>query len=893
MQWFSRLSSFLHNLLRRGPRERELDTELDSYIEEQAARNAAGGMGWAEALRQARLEAGGVQQLKEQVLAARAGFWLQTFWQDVRYTAHRMRQRPGLTLACVLTFAVGIGANTAIVSMVNALVLRPMHAYQPDRLTFFVARLGSGWDNGFSVPDFLDIRKQSRDAFADVAGIQQFQREGLSFEGRAQTMWVDYVSTNFFSLMGVNPALGSFFAANGRINADQPALVLSYSFWKTQFGADPEIIGKTAFVDGQAVTIIGVAEEGFHGAAGLINTQGFLPLGIADRLRHGTNARRLDDREYQRLLVIGRLQNGISREKANSVLAVIARRLASEYPSSHKGLAIRAVALGIGFTNSTGENPMPLVSALFLTLAGIVLLLAAGNVMNLLLVQAAARTRETALRSALGAARARLIRQSLTETALMVCLGSIAGMAMGVAAAHLLGAMRLLGEFPIVLDFSMDWRVFTSALLMAIAVAVTAGLTPAWRASRVNAIEVLREGGRQASPRRQRLHTFLVISQVTGSLTLLIVAGLFVRSLRNVERRDLGFDPRQVMDFSLDPHGAGYDQNRGREFYAQLENRIQSLPGVETAALALAAPLDAETNGAELEVDGEKLDEGHRPQADYDSVSPEFLKTLRIQLLRGREFSDADTEIAPRVAIVNEVMAQRLWPGQDPIGRQFKRLDDPGHVMNVIGVVRNAQMENVLELPGPFFFMPLAQNYVSQQTLIVRASGAPAGITQPIIQLIRQIDSAVPVYNVAPMSQNLDGIDGFLLFRLGAGLASALGLLGFMLAVIGVYGVTSYSAAQRSREIAIRIALGAQPVQVIFATIRQALLIVISGVIAGIFAAIAIAKLVGSFLVSVSPFDPVTYVGVSALLAAIALLASFLPALRASRVDPGLVLRQE
>jgi predicted permease len=885
------MSSLLRNLFRRRNAEQEIEAELNSYLEEQAGRNRDRGMEPSEALRQARIETDGVQQLKEKVLAVRAGFWLQTFWQDVRYGARSIAHRPGMTLACVLTFAVGIGANTAIFSMVNGLVLRPVHAHRPDRLTFFVARLGSSWGNGFSVPDFLDIREQSRDAFSDIAGIQQVQREGLNFQGHSQTFWVDYVSTNFFSLMGVRPELGTFFAVTGKLNSDQPALVLSYSFWKNQFSGDPDIVGKTMLINGQPVTVIGVAEEGFHGAANLIDTQAFLPLGMAEHLQKDINSRRLQDRDHQRLLLVARLGDGVDLRKANSVLAVVSDRLAAQYPDSHKGLVIRATKLGI--TNSTGENPMPAISALFLTLAGLVLLLAGTNVMNLLLVQAAVRSREMALRSALGAARVRLMRQVMTETSVMVLLGSLAGIAMGAAAAHALTAMPLLGDFPILFDFSMDWRVFTYALLMAAAVAITAGLTPAWRASSVDPLDVLREGGRLAGSRRQRLRTVLVILQISGSLTLLIVAGLFVRSLRNVERRDLGFDAFHQMDFSLDPHGAGYDQVRGRRFYEELLRRVQSLPGVESATLAQSAPLDPEINGAELEVDGVKLEEGHRPEANYDTVSPEFLPTLLMKLERGRNFSASDTDSSPRVAIINDLMAQRLWPGKDPIGRQFKRLDDPGHVMTVIGVMKNAQMNELVEPAGSYFLMPLGQNYVARQVLIVRASGAPIAITQPVLQVIRQIDSAVPVYNVMPLSRSLDGITGFFLFRLGAGLASALGMFGFMLAVIGIYGVISYSTAQRTREIGIRMALGAQPGQVISSILRKGVVIVGCGVAAGILMAALMAKLVGSFLIDVSPFDASTYAAISVLLAAIALLASFIPALRASRVDPALALRQE
>jgi predicted permease len=893
MQWFARLTSLVRNLVRRTAIESDLDAELNSYIEEQAQKKVAEGLAYSEALHQARIEAGGVQQVREEVRAARTGAWLQTFWQDVRYGARMLRHHPGFTLACILTFAIGIGANTAIFSMVNALVLRPLPAHNPHRLTYFVAKLGASWGNGFSVPDFIDVHNQAGEAFADIAGVQQLQREGLSFRRNSQTIWVDYVSTNFFSLMGVKPALGNFFSQDPDLKGKDPALVLGYSFWKTHFSGDRGVVGQTVLINGQAVTIVGVAQEGFQGAAGLIDMQGFLPLGIADRLQSESNIGKLDDRDRQRLLLVGRLNDGVGLAKANSVLAVIAHRLAAQYPSSHQGLSIRAVPLGIGFTNSTGENPLPLVSALFLTLAGMVLLLAGANVTNLLLVRAAARNREMAVRSALGAARLRLMRQVLTETVLLAFLGCLAGILVGAIASRMLSAIPPLGDLPIVINFSPDWRVFTYAFAAAFAVSLIGGILPAWRASGVDLNDVLREGGRQSSSRRQRLRSALVVAQVAGSLTLLIVAGLFVRSLNNVQRRDLGFDPRGVMTFSLDPHGAGYDEVRGREFYEQLSQRVRALPGVESASLAQSVPVGTSGVGAELEIDGVKQQPGKRPEAGYDSVSPEFLQTLRIGFVRGREFSEMDTETTPRVAIINEVMAHRLWPGKDPIGHQFKRLDDPEHTIQVVGIMKDAQTEDLMSPIGCYFLMPIAQNHVSRQILIVKSSVSTVAIVQPVLQTIRQLNPDIPIYDVVSMDQLVNGINGLYLFRLGAGLASALGLLGLTLAVIGVFGVISFSAAQRTREIGIRMALGAQPGQVIGIIFRQGVVIVGTGVMIGILAAGAIAKLVGSFLVNVSAFDPLTYLAVGSLLAAIALLASFLPARRATRVDPAMVLRQE
>jgi predicted permease len=376
-------------------------------------------------------------------------------------------------------------------------------------------------------------------------------------------------------------------------------------------------------------------------------------------------------------------------------------------------------------------------------------------------------------------------------------------------------------------------------------------------------------------------------------MTLLIVAGLFVRSLRHAQRQDPGFDPRSVMNFSLDPHGAGYDLARGRQYYADLRERVRALPGVESASLVQAAPLDPEENVAELELDGGEGGQSRQAQVNYDSVSPEFFRTVRMRMVRGREFSESDSETAPRVAIINEVMAQRFWPATDPIGRQFRLRDDLHHPVQVVGVMHNAQMTDMFGPPGAFFLLPIAQHYVPRQTLMVRSSGPADAVAQPVLQLLRQMAPTVPVDGVMTMSRSMDGISGFLMFRLGAGLASALGLLGLLLAVIGIYGVVSYSAAQRTREIGIRMALGAPRSRVMAAILRQGAVIAGCGIAAGTLVATAIARLAGSFILGVSAFDPATYAGASVLLAAVTLLASLLPARRATRVDPSVVLRQE
>jgi predicted permease len=891
MELFARTGSFFRSLFRRRQLDHDLDREVSSYVELLAEQKVKKGLGREEALRQARIELGGSAQVQEEVRRVRAGAWLATFWQDLRYGARILRNNPGFTLVAALTFAIGIGANATIFSMVNGLLLRPLPVEKPEQLTYLLSK-HDHWSNGFSYPDFEDIRNQTGDAFSDVAMAELFHMDGLTYAGKTSTMWSNYVSTNFFTMLGIQPALGSFIPPDSNLAGNEPVLVLGYSFWKTRLGADPNIVGQRASVNGRAVTIIGVAPEGFGGTFNLIDVQGYLPASFADI--GPAEQRNRQDRERPAGLLLARLKPGVTLAKAQPVLDVVANRLAMQYPKVHKRLILRSAALGSGLTNSTGENPLPVMSALFLTLAGLVLVLAAANLANLLLVRAMARNREMAVRSALGAARVRLIRQVLTETALLVLLGFLGGVIFGVGGSRAVSSIPLQTDFPFVLSFPFDWRVFCYALAVALLVAVICGLVPAWRASGANLNDVMRESARNLSPRRQRFRSVLVVSQVGGSLMLLIVAGLFVRSLSNVQHTDLGFDPNQVMNFTMDVRHAGFDEVQGREFYDQLLARAQSLPGVESASLAQSVAMGLYNNcGGGIKVPGYQERPGQPAYANCNHVSPDYLKVLRLSIVRGRGILESDSATSPHVAVINQVMAERYWPGQDPIGRQFTLLQDPEQVQQVVGVINDARMTELTGPIAPFFLMPIAQNYASLQTLQVRTSGKSSAATKSVLEMIHSLQPALPVGDVQSMNQVLDGLNGFLIYRLGAALAGALGVLGLTLATVGVYGVISYSAAQRTHEIGIRMALGALPGQAVKAIFRQGLIIVGCGMVLGVLAAAAIAKLVGSFLVGVSAIDPVTYIGVSLLLAGIALLASFIPARRASRVDPVIALRHD
>jgi predicted permease len=499
-----------------------------------------------------------------------------------------------------------------------------------------------------------------------------------------------------------------------------------------------------------------------------------------------------------------------------------------------------------------------------------------------------------AVRAALGAGRRRLARQLLTESLLLALLGCAGGIVLGIAGSRLLSSLNLGSAIPITLNFSFNWRVFAYALGAALLTGIVVGFVPALRASRSNLNDVLHEGGRTSTVGRQRLRSTLVVAQVAGSLMLLIVAGLFVRSLQMVQHTDLGFDPSHVLNMSMDPHEAGYDAAKSERFFHDLLERLRALPGIQSASIAGSVPMGLYSYGSSLKIAGYEPAKGQKaPSAGYNSVTPEYFTTMHIPLLQGRDFLDSDSANSQHVAIINEAMAKEYWAGQDPVGRQFKVDEDPKHPLEIVGVVKNSVTGSISDTIGPFFYQAFAQKFMTPATLQLRTTAAPDSMTRGILGIIRTAEPAMPVFDVQTMTKALDTLDGLMLYQLGAGLAASLGMLGLLLAIVGVYGVVSYAASQRTHEIGIRIALGAQRAQILKMIFRQGLLIVGLGLAVGIFATLGISRLVASLLVGVAGTDPLTYAAVSILLTIVALTACYIPARRAMRVDPMTALRYE
>ncbi|HUJ30761.1 MAG TPA: ABC transporter permease [Candidatus Acidoferrum sp.] len=819
---------------------------------------------------------------------------MEAILQDIKYAIRMLAKNPGFTIVATLTLALGIGANTAIFSMVNAFLLRPLPVKDSQQITVLAFQQKQGpVQNNFSIADYRDIRKQTSEVFSGLFGYQ-FGMDGLSVNGKPDRVMTNYVSGNFFSALNVQPALGRLILpSEGEVPDADPVMVLGYSYWQTHFGGDTGIVGRKVALDGHPVMIIGVAPKGFHGVYPLLDVQGYLPMGMA-ALEGGSNDF-MTNRGLRNFTVLGRLQSDATLKKAQASLSVVAQRLSKDYPKDDQDMSLQVYPELRARPNPDPANTMVVISGLFLGLAALVLLLACVNVANILLVRATVREREMAIRAALGAARSRLIRQLLTESVLLAFVGAVAGIILGYWGSSAVGSLPLGTDLPINVDFGFDWRVFGYALGAALLTGLVVGMVPAIRASRGNLASILHEGGRGVVGGKHRLRSTLVVVQVAGSLTLLIIAGLFMRSLREAQRTNLGFDPSHVVNFAMDPSEIGYSTAQDREFYRNLLDRVRALPGVVSASTASSIPMGYYNSGDTIEIDGYEPPPGQpKPSAGYNAVSSDYFKTMSIPMVRGRAFTEADTDTAPYVAIVNEHAAKTFWPGQDPIGRHFKMASDQKHSLEVVGIVKDSRYQGVTGPTAPYFYVSAAQHYESNslENLQVRTAGALESMIPQIEHVVGSLAPDLPVFDVKTMTEALDTLNGLLMFQLGAGLAAALGILGLVLAIVGVYGVVSYAASQKTHEIGIRMALGARPANILAMIFGQGMLIVGIGLVLGLAAAFAAAKVVGNFL-AVSATDPLTYIAVTSVLTLVALSACYIPARRAMRVDPMVALRYE
>jgi predicted permease len=811
---------------------------------------------------------------------------------DLRYAGRMLRKSPVFAIVVVSVIALGTGAVTTVFSAMNALVFRPLPGVADGpRLVGLERRSadGGGEITG-SVPYIAYLRDRSRtlDDLAAHSKVSLTIRTGD--EGAPAFGYL--VSGNYFSVLGVRPAVGRFFAPDeATVPLANPVIVLSHAFWTKWFNADSAVVGRTVAVNGHPFTVIGVAAEEFRGAVIPIVTDAWVPLTMRSMLRP-EYAREIDDPSFAWLQMFARLKEGVTAEAAQRELSALtaARATESGEPAGFAHFSTVRLWPLIGLPEDASRATLGFM-ALLLGAAALVLMIASVNVASMLSARAIARRREMAVRAALGARRGRLVRQLLTEILVLFALGAVGGIGFAIVATDALERLPVPGAAMVALELSPDAPVLAFAIVVSLLTGLAFGLPPAFRASRDDITDRLRDGAAGSGVRRSFLGNALIVGQLSLALVLLVAAGLFLRALDHGGRVDPGFDSSNVATVELDSESWGYTRDRGRAFYRGLRDQVAALPGVTAVSYTMHLPLTMHNNGDEIRIDGVQPPGGD-PNAGIgiwlSNVGVDYLETLRIPLLAGRDFTRADDENAPRVAIVNETFARRFWPDGSAIGQTFRYHQDR---VTIIGIARDARYNSLSETTPTFAYFPLEQFWSPRQTLLVRTAGDPRLIAPGIHGAIRSLDPGLP----RPSLITLRDANGIVLFpqRVAAIVTGALGAVGLLLASIGLYGIIAYSVSRRTREIGIRLALGARNSGVVGMIVREGMRLAGIGVILGLLLAAGGTRLISGFLFNVSPLDAMTFAGMALLFIAVALVASYLPARRASQADPMSILRAE
>ena len=876
-------------LLRKPEADQELDAELRFHIEQQIAAYIASGLSLEEASRRAHLEFGGVQQTKESVRDVKWFTHLESLFRDIRFGFRQLRKNPAFVAAVVISIGLGIAANSTIFSLFSSFVLRPAPVGEPASLLALRTIERGECCNHFSGPLFQDIREQAK-SFSGVAAYYELVPASVGGKGEPERVWGQLTTANYFDVAQLHMEHGRGFASD---EEHLPVIVLSHRLWQRRFSGDPAIVGKSIALSGRPFTVVGVTPPAFGGLDLILDTQFWVPLGnvdqLADQLAPNANNREL--RGYHWLAVIGRIKAGVTRAQTAAELKVLAQNFSQLHPDTQKDL-------GFHF-DTAGSLPPRDKSAvlLFLTALSVVALLvlciACGNVANLFLAHASARQREMAVRLALGASKTRLLRQVLTETVLLALGGGLFGLALSFWATQALSTFHLPVPIPLDLSVSLDWKVLFYTFLLSIGTGVLFGLAPAWTAMRTVLPSTLKGEDVLARPGRVwSLRNVLVIAQIAMSLILLCATGLFLRSLENASRIEIGFRSRGTLMMSIDPRVHGYNAERTVQFLNQLQERVAGLPGVTSAACTDVAPLSMGNQSEYFSVEGHPAPSGPVPSVDLYMATPGYFDTLGILRVAGRDFAN-EGSAAPKIAVVNESFVQYLFGKENPIGQ---RVNDGGVSYEIIGVVKNIKSRTLGEETRPVLFRSLAQSVGGSPSplgysVLARYSGDSSALSRAVRNEIHTLDPTLAIFSVKTMEEHLR--DALFLPRLAGILFGLFGFVGLLLAAVGLYGVMNYSVSRRTREIGIRLALGAPAGGVQRLVIRQGMLLVLIALLIGLPVAFAVAKLSASFLYGVRPQDIVTFTAIPLFLATVALLACWLPARRASRVDPLISLRYE
>jgi predicted permease len=879
MNWFSR-----------NRWEQETSEELRFHIDRQTAANIAAGMSAPEARRQAMLQFGAVEGVKENCREQRRGFWLETLWADVRYGIRMLRKNPGFAAIAILTLALGIGANTAIFSVLDAVILKPLPYPQADRLALIWTELRDAGQTRvpFSGPDMMDVKRRSR-LFQDVAGTW-VGSAALTGTGEPEQVKIGFVTHNFLSVIGAHPAQGRLFLSQDDVKGAAATIILTDGLWRRRFGADPQIIGHSIRVDGEAVTVVGVMPPSFRlvfpeDANIPPDVQAFIPF--RDDLDQQA-------RDANYLRVVGRLQFGATIHQAHGELRSIGSQLRTEnVEDSKQGVDFSAVPLQA----DTVREIRPAVLTLFAGV-GLVLLIACANVANLLLARAGTRQREIALRSALGATRSRVVRQLLTESILLSLLGGAGGLVLGWWAMHWLLALRP-RSLAAMQTVSFDFAVLGYAFVISLIAGILFGLVPATESSGGELVETLKAGGKGVVSGTGRLRNLLVITEVALGFVLLVGSGLLMRTFVRLLHVDTGFRAGHVLTFQITPPVPRYAEGEDRiRLLYQLTKNISALPGVESAGGVHRLPFDDYVNWYSYYwIEGAPLQGQNKLLADHRSITPGFFRTLGVPLVAGRDFDESDDSTRRRVVIVDELLAKRTWPDESAIGKKLNVEAQRFHgdffrtPADVVGVVKHIKYMQLTDDGRPQVYETYAQSPRELLAFTVRTTGEPEALVGAIRGELDKFDKDIPLSKVRPLAEYVRLARAANRFTML--LAGVMAILALVLASIGIYGVTSYSVSQRRNEIGVRMALGAQPRDILKLVLGQGMVSVILGISVGFTISWLLTPALSSLLFGVPPTDLPTFAAVAIFLSSVGLLACYVPARRAMRVDPIIALRYE
>jgi macrolide transport system ATP-binding/permease protein len=883
MGWLTKLRMRLRAFFHSEDVHREIAEEWQFHIDRRTEENIRRGLSPEEARRSAEQHFGNSGNLKDVSWDQRGGGFFEILWQDLRFGARQLVRSPGFTFVALISLALGIGANAVIFSLVSTCLLRPLPIAHPEQVLAIYQgkRNDPSYSQSMSYPNYKDLR--DRNQVLSAMAVYRFAPMSLSHNGANERVWGYLVSENYFDLLGVRPVLGrTFLSEEGSAPNAHPVAVLSYGCWQRRFASNPAIVGSAVMINGHDFTAIGVAPPNFTGTESVFTPEFWIPSMMQEWIESSNG---MESRGNGQWLAIGRMKPEIAAAQAQAQLNTVAQQLEKDYPGNDQGMALRLTPPGLVDPNLRSAV-IAFTGALMLAVV-LVLMIACSNLASLLLARAAQRRKEIAVRMAIGATRVRLTRQLLTETLMLSVIGAAFGLLLGSVLMRLAQASLPSTDFALTLDLRMDWRVVFFVTSLALLTGIGFGLVPALYASRPDVVSTLKEdalgGGRKA-----RLRSVLVVLQVALSFVLLITAGLTVRSLRHTQCLGPGFDPSRAVTLSVDLGLQGYDEQKGQIFYRQLSQHVRALPGVRAAGLIRSLPLGLEASTTGVYPDGRPEPQAQdMPSAFYENISPGYFAAMGIPLLAGRDFADTDTAKSAGVAIVNETLAQKFWPGENPIGKRLHSGNTS--VLEVVGLAKNGKYQSLGEIPGLTIYYPLQQVYASNAALVVRTDVDTNAAIATVRGEVRNLDPTLPVYEAKTLREHMR----LALFPLhvGAVAVGSFAFLAMLLAAIGIYGVMAYSVAQRTQEIGIRMALGARAVDVWKMVLRQGIILTAVGMLCGLLFALGLSKIVASLLYGVSATDPLTFLLISVLLAAVALLASFFPARRATKVDPVMAIR--